>query len=32
MAMELAKMPITVNAAARLRSEVTQRFWGEGTA
>ena len=32
MAMELAKMPITVNAAARLRSEITQRFWGEVTA
>ena len=32
MAMELAKMPITVNAAARLRSEITKRFWGEGTA
>jgi N-acetylglucosamine kinase-like BadF-type ATPase len=32
MAMELAKMPITVNAAARLRSETTQRFWGKGTA
>jgi N-acetylglucosamine kinase-like BadF-type ATPase len=32
MAMELAKMPITVNAAARLRSEVTMRFWGEATA
>ncbi len=32
MAMELAKMPITVNAAGRLRSEITQRFWGEGSA
>ena len=32
MAMELAKMPVTVNAAARLRGEATERFWGEGTA
>ena len=30
MAMELATMPVTVNAAARLRGEATARFWGEG--
>ena len=32
MAMELAKIPITVNAAARLRSEATERFWGQASA
>jgi N-acetylglucosamine kinase-like BadF-type ATPase len=32
MAMELAKLPITVNTAARLRAEATVRFWGEGSA
>jgi N-acetylglucosamine kinase-like BadF-type ATPase len=31
MAMELAKVPITSNASARLREEVTERFWGPQT-
>jgi N-acetylglucosamine kinase-like BadF-type ATPase len=29
MAMELAKVPITSNAASRVREEATRRFWGE---
>jgi len=29
MALELAKVPITSNAASRVREETTRRFWGE---
>jgi N-acetylglucosamine kinase-like BadF-type ATPase len=32
MAMELARIPITSNAAARLRDETTTRFWGQPSA
>lgn len=32
MAMELAKVPITSNASARLREEVTTHFWGQPAA
>jgi N-acetylglucosamine kinase-like BadF-type ATPase len=32
MAMELAQIPITSNASARLRGEVTEHFWGQPAA